>query len=145
MEEALKLFRAVGDAGGEAGTLTSIGLVYSALGEQQKALDYYSQSLPLFRAVGDRSGEATTLYGIAYVKRDSGNLTEALTDIEASIKIIENLGTKIASPDLRRSYFATVQQYYEFYIDLLMQLHQANPNSGYDVKASEARKRASNP
>jgi hypothetical protein len=47
--------------------------------------------------------------------------------------------------ELSTWYFATVQDYYEFYIDLLMQLHQANPNSGYDIKASEARKRASNP
>jgi len=28
---------------------------------------------------------------------------------------------------------------------LLMQLHKTNPNSGYDIKASEARKRAINP
>jgi hypothetical protein len=38
-----------------------------------------------------------------------------------------------------------MQENYEVYIDLLMQLHQANPNSGYDVKALEARKRAINP
>jgi hypothetical protein len=70
------------------------------------------------------------------------NLTEALNDIESSLKIIENLRTNIASPELRSSYFATVQEYYEFYIDLLMQLHKTNPNSGYDIKASEASERA---
>jgi len=79
---------------------------------------------------------------MASVKADLANLMEALTDIEASIKIIENLRTNIASPELRSSYFATVQKYYEFYIDLLMQLHKTNPNSGYDIKASEASERA---
>ncbi len=141
-EEALKLYREAGDRSGEATTLTSIGLVYSDLGEKQKALEYYNQSLPLSRAVGDRSWEAATLYSIAYAKRAQGNLTEALTNIESSIKIIENLRTKITSPELRTSYFATVQNYYEFYIDLLMQLHKTQPNSGYDTKALEASERS---
>ncbi|HBW58582.1 MAG TPA: hypothetical protein DEF27_12575, partial [Oscillatoriales bacterium UBA8482] len=39
---------------------------------------------------------------------------------------------------LRQSYFATVQDYYQFYIDLLMQLHQQNPSQGYDAKALHA-------
>jgi len=140
--QSLPLFRAVGDRGGEATTLNNIGLVYDELGEQQKALEYYSQSLPLSRAVGDRDGEARTLYNIAGVKRDQNNLPEALKNIEGSMKIIESLRTKIASPELRSSYFATVQNRYEFYIDLLMQLHKTNPKSGYDTKALEASERS---
>jgi Uncharacterized protein conserved in bacteria len=139
--QSLTLFLAVGNRG-EARTLTNIGIVYSALGEQQKALEYYSQSLTLFRAVGDRAGEAVTLLSMADAKRDQNHLTEALSDLEASIKIIEDLRTKIASPELRSSYFATVQDYYEFYIDLLMQLHKTNPKSGYDTKALEASERS---
>jgi tetratricopeptide (TPR) repeat protein len=140
--QSLPLSRTVGDRGGEAATLTNIGGVYSELGEKQKALEYYNQSLPLWRAVGDRAREALTLYSIASVKRHQNNLTEALNDIESSLKIIENLHTNIASPELRSSYFATVQEYYKFYVDLLMQLHKTNPNSGYDIKASEASERA---
>ncbi|TAE02644.1 MAG: CHAT domain-containing protein [Oscillatoriales cyanobacterium] len=140
--QSLLLHRALGDRSGEALTLNQIGVMYNNLGEQQKALDYFNQSLPLSRAVGDPSGEALTLHNIAHNKRDRGNLTEALNDIEASIKIIENLRTKIASPELRSSYFATVQNYYEFYIDVLMQLHKTNPKSGYDTKALEASERS---
>jgi tetratricopeptide (TPR) repeat protein len=141
---SLALFRsrAVGNRQAEAFTLSGIGLVYSELGEQGKALDYYSQALPLHRTLGERYGEAFTLRNMALAKRDQNNLTEALNDIESSLKIIENLGTNIPSPELRSSYFAKVQKYYEFYIDLLMQLHRANPNSGYDIKASEASERA---
>ncbi len=140
--QSLPLFRAIGDRSGEAATLNNISNVYAELGEKQKALEYYSQSLPLSRATGDRAGEAVTLFHIAYVKRAQNNLTEALNDLEASIKIIENLRTKIASPELRSSYFATVQNRYEFYIDLLMQLHKTNPKSGYDRKALEASERS---
>ncbi|WP_445302489.1 CHAT domain-containing protein [Microcoleus sp. MON2_D5] len=140
--QSLSLFQAGGNRSGEAITLTNIGRVYDKLGEKQKALEYYSQSLPLSRIVGNRSQEARTLYSMAYVKGAQGNLTEALNDIESSIKIIENLRTKIASPELRSSYFATVQDYYEFYIALLMQLHKINPKSGYDRKALEASERS---
>jgi len=140
--QSLPIVRAVGDRSGEARTLNNIGSVYSALEEQQKALESYSQSLPLSRAVGDRSGEATTLANIAFTKRNQGKFAEALTDIESCLKIIESLRTKVASPELRTSYFATVQNYYQFYIDLLMQLHKTQPKSGYDTKAFEASERS---
>ena len=140
--QSLPLQRAVGNRRGEAVTLNNIALVYLQLGEKQKALEYFGQSLPLSRAVGDRTQEALTLNNIAFAKRAQGNLTEALTDIEASLKIIESLRTKVASPELRTSYFATVQDYYQFYIDLLMELHKTQPKSGYDTKAFEASERS---
>ena len=140
--QSLPLLQQVGDQTREAGTLNNIGRVYNDLGEKQKALNHYNQSLTLSRQVGYKAGEAITLYNIAQVKRDQGNLTESLTFIEKSIKIIENLRTKIVAQDLRTSYFATVQGYYQFYIDLLMQLHKQNPNQGYDAKALNASERS---
>ena len=53
-EEALKLYRAVGDRNGEASTLSRIGVAYKDLEEKEKALEYFNQSLPLSRRVGDR-------------------------------------------------------------------------------------------
>ena len=77
--QALPLFRAVGDRKNEATTLGYIGNVYSALGEQQQALDYYNnQALPLFRAVGDRAGEAATLNSIGLVYSGLGDKQLAL-------------------------------------------------------------------
>ncbi|EKF00264.1 putative tetratricopeptide- repeat-containing domain protein [Tolypothrix sp. PCC 7601] len=132
---ALPLLRVVGDKDGEANTLNNIGYVYSALGEKQKALEYYNNALPLRRAVGDRGGEATTLYNLAYLERSRGNLQASRTNVEAAIKIIEELRTKIDSKDLRSSYFATQQDVYKFYIDLLMELHKQDPSQGYAALA----------
>ena len=139
--QSLPLRRQVGDKAGEAVTLNNIGAVYNDLGDKQQALDFYNQSLPLSRQVGDKAGEARTLFNFAFVKRSQGNLTEALTDMESAINIIEELRTKIISQDLRTSYFATVQDYYELYIYLLMELHEQNPNQGYDAKALHASER----
>ncbi len=140
--QSLPLSRAVGDRAGEAVTLNNLGVVYSSLGEKQEAIKYLNQSLPLRRAVGDRADEANTLFNLAYVKRSQGNLQESLILMEDSLHIIEDLRTKIASQDLRTSYFATKQDYYEFYIDLLMELHKQQPTQGYNIKAFEASDRS---
>ncbi len=134
-QQSLPLSRAVGDRAGEAITLNNIGGVYHALGEKQQAFSYYQQALPLLRAVGDRAQEAVTLYNIAYLEANRGNLQAALTPIQDSINIIEDLRTKVISPELRQTYFSTVQGDYQFYIDLLMALHQRNPSQGYDQQA----------
>ena len=141
-EKALPIRREVGDRFGEATTLHNIGKVYDHLEEKQQALSFYNQALSLRRAVGDRGGEAHTLYNLALLKHNQGNLEEALTEIEAAIGIVEDLRTKVASPELRASYFATVQDYYEFYIDLLMQLDRQDPSKGYDARAFHASERA---
>ncbi len=96
------------------------------MGDKQKALEYYNQALALRREVGDKDGEALTLYNIANLETDRGNLSTALSEIKAAIKIIEDLRSKVVSEELRTSYFATVRDYYNFYIDLLMQLHKQN-------------------
>ncbi|UKO99721.1 CHAT domain-containing tetratricopeptide repeat protein [Nostoc sp. UHCC 0870] len=133
--QALPLYRGVGDRGGEATTLSNLGSVYNSLGEKQEALKYYNQALPLIRAVGDRGGEATILSNLAKLERDRGNLEQARTHIQAAINIIEDLRTKIDDQKLRTSYFASVQNYYKFYTDLLMQLHKKDPSKGYDALA----------
>ncbi|NJM60657.1 MAG: CHAT domain-containing protein [Oscillatoriales cyanobacterium RU_3_3] len=141
-DRALQLRQEMGDRREAALTINNIGVAHSELGEQQKAREYFNQSLPIFREVGDSSSEALTLYHTAVVTGKLGNLSESLNNIKSAIKIVENLRTKIASDELRISYFATVQDYYKFYIDLLMQLHKTNPKSGYDRQAFEISERS---
>ncbi|MEM9926951.1 MAG: CHAT domain-containing protein [Cyanobacteria bacterium P01_D01_bin.50] len=132
---ALPLLRAVGDRGREAATLTGIGVVYSDLGEKHKALQFYNQALPLRRAVGNRDGEATTLWNIAYLERKQGNLQTSLKNIRMAIAIIEELRGTYTNQDLKTTYFSTVQGYYKFYIDLLMDLHKKDTSQGYNALA----------
>ena len=141
-QQALPLSRAVGDRNGEAQTLSYVGAAFLAIGEQQEALETYQQVLPLYQAIGDRSSEARTLFNIAFNERGTNKPDAALRDIEAALAILEALRTQIASRELRSSYFASVHDYYEFYIELLMQLHQQQPAAGYDGRALHASERA---
>jgi len=136
--QGLPLWETAGDRRGQASTLNNIGFVYASLGDNPKALEYYSQALPLRQSVGDRPKEALTRYRIAIALRQQGQLDNALTEIETAIAIAEDLRTNVASQDSRASFFAKVQDYYEFYIDLLMELHQQQPTSGFDAKALQA-------
>src|ERR1041384_2162240 len=63
------------------------------------------------------------------VHRDRGNLAESRKRIEEALEVVEGLRTKVASQQLRASFFASMQQYREFYIDLLMRLHKENPSA----------------
>lgn len=76
------------------------------------------------------------------VERARGELREARKQIEATLSIVDSLRTEIGDPRLRSSYFASTQKYYEFYIDLLMQLHKQRPSEGFDALALEASERA---
>jgi len=140
--EALPLSRAVGNRSGEAVTLNNIGRVYLSLGETQKALEKHNEALPISRDVGDRNGEATTLLGIARVEQKRGNLTQARQLIEEAIDLIESLRTNVVSQALRTSYFASRQEFFEVYIDVLMQMHRQNPAVAFDAVALAVSERA---
>ncbi|NEN90254.1 MAG: CHAT domain-containing protein [Okeania sp. SIO3H1] len=141
-QQSLVIKRELGDRWGEVASLGNLGSAYNSLGEYEKATDSYQQSLSIAQDIGARGWQARALSNLASVKRTQGKLNEALTDIESAINILEQLRTNIISQDLRTSYFATVQDYYQQYIDLLMQLHKQNPNQGYDAKALHASERS---
>ncbi|MBW4476641.1 MAG: CHAT domain-containing protein [Tolypothrix brevis GSE-NOS-MK-07-07A] len=139
---SLPLLIEVGDKAGQATTLNNIGLVYDALGDKQQALKFYNSSLPLTIEVEDKAGQAKTLLNVANLERSRGNLEESLKQIQAAVQIIENLRKTYTNKELQSTYFATVQDYYKFYIDLLMQLHKKDPSKGYNAQALHISERA---
>lgn len=135
---ALSLSRVASDPRAQAYVLNSIGHIYERLGQRDKALDYYKKAITFNRATEDRPAEAQTLHNIARVSRDLGDLKEAYDQSKALLDIVETLRTKVASQELRTSYFASAHQHYELYIDVLMRLHKLEPGAGYDAEALEA-------
>lgn len=139
---ALSLSESLSDPRGQSSALDSIGYVYEISGQKLKALDYYTRALALNRATEDRAGEVQTLHHLASVARDMEDFKEADKQSKALLSIVETLRTRIASQDLRASYFASVHQHYELAIDILMQLHKQYPTAGYSAAALEASERS---
>lgn len=141
-ERSLALSRELGTRYDEAETLCEMGLAYAASGEADKALNLFSEALLLSRAVTDRRTEMKALFGIARIDRDQGRLEVSRQHAEAGLLIAESLRTKIGDRELRSSYSALSQAYYEFYLSLLMQLHRQQPSRGFNATAFEVSERA---
>jgi tetratricopeptide (TPR) repeat protein len=140
--EALLLSRAAGDRKGEAYILHDIGLAYNSLGDVQKAQENYNAALAISRAAGERRIEAGILLDTARVEQKRGNLSQARKSIEHAISMIESMRINIASQELRASFFASQQEFYQTYIDLLMEMHRQNPAAAFDAAALAVSERA---
>jgi CHAT domain-containing protein/Tfp pilus assembly protein PilF len=90
--EALRLTREVGDKGGEAMTLTNIGIIYNLLGEPQKALEPLNEALTIWHAIGDRHLEAITLSINGRVYYAVGDPQKALESYSLALPVMRAVG-----------------------------------------------------
>ena len=141
LTQALELARAAGDPVGEAAILTRMGRLMAANGDWQQAIDLSQRSLSLARAVNDLQGERTALVDLAQTERERNNLSEARDYHAKALELTESVRTRIFDQGLRASYLAQRQDEYELYTDLLMQLHQQQPNAGHADAALEISER----
>jgi CHAT domain-containing protein len=142
-EKALPDFKKYQTPGMDAKVLNYIGETYVGLKQYGKAIEVYNSALVRMQQKwGNRQGEAKTRYLIAVAERDRGNLKAAQTQIEAALNVVEDYRSKVVDSQLRTSYFTSVQKYYEFYIDLLMQLHKQQPSKGFNALALQTSERA---
>ncbi|WP_017711118.1 tetratricopeptide repeat protein [Prochlorothrix hollandica] len=93
-EQALAIYREIGDLQGEAASLGNLGIAYLSLGQYQRAIDYYEQYLAIAREIGDRQGEANSLgnLGIAYFSL--GQYQRAIDYHEQSLAIAREIGDR---------------------------------------------------
>jgi tetratricopeptide (TPR) repeat protein len=63
-DDALNLYKSLGDHLGEANTLRAIGDILQSLEQWQEALNSYYKALNLYESIGERLGEANTLKAI---------------------------------------------------------------------------------
>ena len=140
-QQALEIQRATNNIRREGLALTNLGHVYQRLGQFEKALDHYNQALSIFRNINDLNSAALALGGRARAQQHRGDLIDSRKDIEESLSLIETVRARSGSQQLRASYLAAQENAYEFYVDLLMQLHAKNPAGGHDAEALQASER----
>jgi CHAT domain-containing protein len=153
----------------EAATLLLQGSVYTDAKQYQTAFESFDQALNRYRTNEDILGEAETYFNVATAERKRGNLLQAKTKIESALEMIESEKGQQSNQQSKEAetfkvngeervissatglykkyidladYLSSKQEYYDFYIDLLMQIHQKQPAAGYDVLAFQSSERS---
>lgn len=140
--EAVALWGEIREVRAEGEALSALGRLYVDAGRLAEAEPALERSLELSRRALDTTTEAGTLLGLAKLERARGELHAAKARADAALAIVETLRNRIASAALRASYLSTVAEYYEFYVDLLMQLDREEEGKGWGAAALEASERA---
>ena len=140
--KSLEICRSIGNIRREAVSLKFIAHASHRLGDTEGAIRLLSQAVSIADKVGDLIEKADALNGMAHFEYDRGDYSQARCHIESALNIIESIRGKVGSREIRISYFASIRQYYNFYIDLLMRLHQLHPQDGYDRIALQVSEQA---
>lgn len=140
--ESLAISRENTSKSNEASSLRFLGKIYFELGENEKANGFFNQSLEIYRAVEDARNVAETILFLAKIDKQKNDLAAAQTKTELALKLIETIRGDVKNADLRDSFSANLQSFYEFYIEILMNRHAVEPNKNFAALAFEANERA---
>ncbi|MBN8656910.1 MAG: tetratricopeptide repeat protein [Anaerolineae bacterium] len=106
--------------------LGNLGLAYAALGEVQKAIEFYEQALVIAREIGDRRNEGSWLGNLGLAYADLGEVQKAIEFYEQALVIKRKIGDRRSSGaalgNLGLAYAALgeVQKAIEFYEQALV-------------------------
>jgi tetratricopeptide (TPR) repeat protein len=76
-EQALAIFRALGDSHGAALTLNGLGLTQARMGDEAGALDSYEAAVALLTEIGDSHGAGRVLANLGALHRGQGHDAQA--------------------------------------------------------------------
>jgi tetratricopeptide (TPR) repeat protein len=92
LEEALSIFRDVGDQGSETEALNERGTLHRVSGDLAQAKDCHQQALELARATACLWDEAHALAGLGRCAIVVGHLTRAGTLLRQALEIFQQIG-----------------------------------------------------
>ena len=139
--QSLSLARSTNHHWVEAGALSQIGDLLVA-DRPDEARENFLSAISIYRRLRDYECEAETSFRLARLERHQNNLPQSRARIESAIELIENMRAKFSSHDLKMTIFAARQDYFEFYIDLLMRMRQQNYGAELDQIAWQATERS---
>lgn len=94
LEEALALYRLLGDERSVARMLANLGSVAIHEGDHQRAIALYEETMPLFRAAGDDRALAVTLSNLASMAKAAGDDARARELGEEGLAVALRTGDK---------------------------------------------------
>lgn len=125
----------------KAFSLLNLGRYHHAAGDPRRAFELNEEAAALFRETEDAANEASALFGSARALHDLADYSSARERLEKVLERIELLREAPTSTNLRTSYLATKQHYFDLYVDVLMHLHQQDKTKGWDGQALQINER----
>ncbi|HEX9945728.1 MAG TPA: CHAT domain-containing tetratricopeptide repeat protein [Thermoanaerobaculia bacterium] len=119
-----------------------LGRALRDAGDTAQARTELTNALALAHRRGALGTEAEINLTLARMDRDGGDLPAALSRIQTAIELIESRRNRVISPELRTSFLASKQDYYELQVDTLMALHEKRPTEGFAAEALQASEQA---
>jgi CHAT domain-containing protein len=122
--------------------LKGMATVYNKQGKYELAVEPATKAAAFAREIGNREYVWRALMHLGTAYRGLNRPELGLQSFEEAILTVEQLRSNVAGQQSRATYFASVLELYEKYIDLLMQLHKVQPSQGYDARAFQGSEQA---
>jgi len=136
-KQALHICQQTGNRTGELPTLLNLANAQNMLGELDEARTNYDAALLLSKELNSPEIEWKVLVGIAENYQLRGDFEKAIEYNEMGLSQVEELRQSLQTTEYRTSYFARERFAFEDVIDMLGEMHDADPMAGYDLKAFE--------
>jgi tetratricopeptide (TPR) repeat protein len=98
-EQAVAIYRELGDLDGQARAAVNISTAWTHLGRFNEALEASQRSLVLQRELGRRYGEGITLSNMGWANRQLGKDEEAIACLQEALAIFRELDDKMTEAD----------------------------------------------
>lgn len=134
LQEARAIYQRLGDQGELAMNSMNRGAFLERAGRPAEALVACDDALALAEHLGRRSAAASAAHCRARALCALGRFDEAEVAARNAIDQVEELRSRLLSPDLRGTYQGSKRRYYDLYVELLMR-PGARASSGREERA----------
>ena len=91
-EQALVIYREIGNVSREAAAINNLGNVYRTLGQYERAIESIEQALAIFQDIDDVAGVAYSLDGLGTSYLLLGQYERAITCLERALALKQDIG-----------------------------------------------------
>ncbi len=136
-QQALALKREIGDRRGEGVALLNLGAVYGEMEQYQDASTALHSSIEILSVVGNRGFLWKAQRELASIEVRLHQPESAIMTYGRALDNIETLRAGLSEKEYKLSFMQTTLYVYDELITLFHDLHQQQPDEGYDRKALE--------